>query len=383
VDGQITVPFREPVWPAMGWHLAVTSERFVFDEIFTEVHTTVVKSADRIEIADLRAKRGTGRLHGAGAWRLTAPADGGLQVELDRITLQQSLAQDAAGSPYAAEGTMSGTVSWHMGHEGDRLTVDARVQRLHLRHTAATLVEVREGRLHGRLGRERDGTWWGDALAFESDNLTVTLHQGHVRRSPAEPARFEVHTTVRADGPWLTPLLATAGVGGLLINGRSEVTLEAKGNLIHPFETLEGKGSVHVAAGSFHHQPFSSGNVTYELTPGRFHLPQGVVRFEAGTATLHGSFGVPQPFSGSDDQLSVRLHQVPVRLMQQGSATQPTSILLNGRVTAQSTGSGQVRLGVDLQVPKTTRQIQQGGEVPIGVELPAFHLTSDVLTAPP
>ena len=306
VDGQITVPFREPVWPAMGWHLAVTSERFVFDEIFTEVHTTVVKSADRLEIADLRAKRGTGRLHGAGAWRLAAPADGGLQVELDRITLQQSLAQDAAGRPYAVEGTMSGTVAWHMGHEGERLTVDARVQRLHLRHAAATLVEVLEGRLHGRLGRERDGTWWGDALAFESDDLTVTLHQGHVRLSPAEPARFEVHTTVRADGPWLTPLLATAGVGGLMISGRSEVTLEAEGNLDHPFETLEGKGSVHVAAGSFHHQPFSGGNVTYELTPGRFHIPQGVVRFEAGTATLHGSFGVPQPFSGSDDQLSVR-----------------------------------------------------------------------------
>ena len=140
---------------------------------------------------------------------------------------------------------------------------------------------------------------------------------------------------------------------------------------------------MHVAAGSFHHQPFSGGNVTYELTPGRLHIPQGVVRFEAGTATLHGSFGVPQPFSGSDDQLSVRLHQVPVRFMQQGSATLSTSILLNGRVTAQSIGSGQVRLGVDLQVPKTTRQVQQGGEALIGVELPAFHLTSDVLTAPP
>ena len=276
VDGQITLPFREPVWPAMGWHLAVTSERFVFDEIFTEVHTTVVKSADRLEIADLRAKRGTGRLHGAGAWRLAAPADGGLQVELDRITFQQSLAQDAAGRPYAVEGTMSGTVAWHMGHEGERLTVDARVQRLHLRHAAATLVEVLESRLHGGLGRERDGTWWGDALAFESDDLTVTLHKGHVRLSPAEPARFEVHTTVRADGPWLTPLLATAGVGGLMISGRSEVTLAAVGNLNHPFETMEGQGSVHVAAGSFHHQAFSGGNVTYELTPGRLHIPQGV-----------------------------------------------------------------------------------------------------------
>ena len=317
VDGQITVPFREPVWQAMGWRLAVTSERFVFDEIFTEVHTTVVKSADRLEIADLRARHGTGRLHGAGAWRLAEPAEGGLQVELDRITLQQSLTQDAAGGPFALESTVSGTVAWQMGHEGEHLTVDARVQRLHLRHAAATLAEVPQGRLHGRLGRDRDGTWWGDALAFQSDDLTVTLHQGRVRLSPAETARFEVHTTVRADGPWLTPLLATAGVGGLMISGRSEVTFAAEGNLDRPFETLEGKGSVHVAAGSFHHQSFSGGNVTYELTPGRLHIPQGVVRFETGTAAVHGSFGVPQPFSSRDDQLSVHLHQVPVRLMQQ------------------------------------------------------------------
>ena len=92
-------------------------------------------------------------------------------------------------------------VAWRMGHEGEHLTVDARVHRLHLRHAAATLAEVPEGRLHGRLGRDRDGTWWGDALAFQSDDLTVTLHQGRVRLSPAETARFEVHTTVRAERP--------------------------------------------------------------------------------------------------------------------------------------------------------------------------------------
>jgi AsmA-like C-terminal region len=383
VVGQITVPFREPVWPAMSWHLAVTSERFVFDEIFTEVHTTLVKSADRLEIADLRAKRGTGRLHGAGAWRLAAPTDGGLQVEMNRITLQQSLAQDAAGRPSAVEGTVSGTVAWHMGHEGERLTVDARVQRLHLRHATAALTEVLEGRLHGRLGRERDGTWWGDALAFQSDDLTVTLPQGHVRLSPAEVAHFEVHTTVRAEGAWLTPLLASAGLGGLVLSGQNEVALQVAGSPKHPFETMKGKGSVQFAAGAFHHQPFSSGHVTYELTPGRLHLPQGVLKFETGTAAVHGSFGVPQPFSGSGDQLSVRLHQVPVGFMQQGAATLSTVTLLNGRVIAQSIGSSQVRLGVDLQVPKTTRQPLQGGEALMRVELPAFHLTSDVLTAPP
>ena len=383
VDGQISVPFREPVWPAMGWRLAVTSERFVFDDTFTEVHTTVVKSADRLEIADLRARRGTGRLHGTGAWRLAEPAGGGLHVELDRIALRQSLTKDAAAEPSVVEGMVSGAVAWQMGHESERLTVDVRMHRLHLRHAAATLVEVPEGRLHGRLGRERDRTWWGDPLAFQSDDLTVTLHQGRVRLSGPEAARFEVHTTVQAEGSWLTPLFATAGVRGLALQGRSEVTLAAEGNPDHPFETLAGKGSVQVAAGSFHNLPFSGGNVTYELTPKRLHIPQGVLRFETGTAAVHGSFGVPQPFSGSDDQLSVHLHQVPVHFMHQGSATLSTITLLSGQVTARGMGSGQVHLGIDLQVPKTTRQAQQGGEALIGVELPAFHVTSDVLTAPP
>jgi hypothetical protein len=159
----------------------VTSERFVFDDTFTEVHTTVVKSVDRLEIADLRARRGTGRLHGAGAWRLAEPVDGGLHVVMDHISLQQSLAHGAVGGPYLIEGRVSGAIGWRMSVEGEHLTVDARVHGLHLHHAAATLVQLREGRLHRRLGRERGGTWWGDALAFLSDDVTVTLHQGHVR----------------------------------------------------------------------------------------------------------------------------------------------------------------------------------------------------------
>src|SRR6266850_581228 len=197
VDGQITIPFQEPIWPAMGWRLAVTSERFVFDDTFTEVHATVVKSADRLEIADLRARRGTGRLHGTGAWRLAEPAGGGLHVELDRIALRQSLTKDAAAEPSVVEGMVSGAVAWQMERERERLTVDVRMHRLHLRHAAATLVEVLEGRMHGRLGRERDRTWWADPLAFQSDDLTVTLHQGRVRLSGPEAARFKVYTTVQ------------------------------------------------------------------------------------------------------------------------------------------------------------------------------------------
>jgi hypothetical protein len=99
---------------------------------------------------------------------------------------------------------------------------------------------------------------------------------------------------------------------------------------------------VHVAAGSFHNQAFSSADVTYEVTPGRLHIPQGVLRFETGTAAVHGSFGVPRPFSDSDDQIAVRLHQVPMGFIPQGSATLYTIIVLNGQVTARGIGSDQV-----------------------------------------
>jgi hypothetical protein len=385
VDGQITVPFREPVWPAMGWRLSTTSERFVFDDTLTatEVHTTVLKSGDRLEIADLRASHGTGEIHGTGGWRLTEPVDGGLQVELDRISLRQSLAWDAAGGPYLVEGTVSGAADWRTGHDGEHITVDARVHPLRLRHTAATIFEMPEGHMRGRLGRDDDGSWWGDALAFQSDDLTVTLHQGRVRLSPAEAARFEGRATMRAEGPWLTPLLATAGVGGLVLSGQNEVTLQAAGRPDHPFETMEGTGRVHAAGGSFYDQAFSGVDVTYEVSPGRLHISQGVVTFEAGTAAVHGSLGILHPFGQRDDEISIRLHQVPVRFAGQEPAALSTTMGLNGEVTARGMDSGGVRLGLDLQVPKTARPMGQDGQVLAGVELPALHITSDVLTAPP
>jgi AsmA-like C-terminal region/Domain of Unknown Function (DUF748) len=383
VDGQIIVPFRDPVWHAMGWRLAVTSDRFVFDDTFTEVHTTVVKSGDQLEITDLHARRGTGRIHGAGAWRLAKPMNGGLQVQLDHLPFRQSLSRGETGGPYLVEGMVSGAFAWRMSSDGEHLTVDGRVHRLRLRDAAATMVQVPEGRVQGRLGRDRSGAWWGDALAFLSDDLTVTLHQGQVRLSPAEAARFEGNVTLRAEGSWLMPLLATAGIGGLVLSGRHEVTLQAAGSPANPFETMEGKGSAQAAGGSFHNQAFSSVDVTYELTPGRLHITEGIVKFEAGALTVRGSLGFLRPFSESGDELSLRLHQVPVRFTDQGSATLSTITVLNGEITARGTGSGQVRLGLDLQIPKTTRQMEQGGQGLTGVELPALHVTSEVLTAPP
>jgi hypothetical protein len=314
VDGRITVPLRDAVWQAMGWRLAVTADRFVFDDTYTEVHTTVVKSGDRLEVADLRARRGTGRIHGAGAWRLAKPVDGGLQAELDRISLRQSLAPGGTEDLSLVAGTVSGAIAWRISAGGGHLTVDARVHPLSLHHAAATIVQVPEGRVHGRLGRDRDGTWWADSLTFLSDELTVALHRGRVRRSPPEAARFEVDATVGAEGAWLTPLLATVGVGGLVLSGRSEVTLQASGGPDNPFETMQGKGSVHAARGSFHDQAFSGGDVTYELRPGRLHIPQGIVTFEAGTAVVRGSLGFLRPFNARDDEISLHLHQMPLRL---------------------------------------------------------------------
>jgi hypothetical protein len=245
----------------MGWRLAVTSDRFGFDDTFTEVHTTVVKSVDQIEITDLHARRGTGWIHGSGTWRLAERVHGDLHVQMDHIALQQSLVHGAVEGHYLVEGIVSGTIAWHTDADGAHCTIDGRVHPLHLRHAAATGVQVPEGRVQGRFGRARDGTWWGHQLTFLSDDLTVMVHQGQVRLSPAEAPWFEVRTTLGVAGPWLTPWLATAGIGELGLSGRSEVTLQAAGRPDNPFETMKGQGTVHAGGGSFHDQAFSSVDV--------------------------------------------------------------------------------------------------------------------------
>jgi hypothetical protein len=383
VDGQITVPFRNAVWQAMGWRLAVNSERVVLDDTFTELYSTVVKSDDQIEIADLRVRRGPGHIRGAGAWRLAEPMDGGFQVVVDHIPLRQSIAQSTAGGPYFLDGMVSGAVAWHMGRDGHQLTVDARVHPLRLRHAATTVAMIPQGRVHGRLGRHRDGTWWGDALALMNDDLTITLHQGEVRLSPPEAERFEVHATLEAEGAWLTSLLATAGIEGLVLGGHSQVTLQATGSPAHPLETMEGRGSGQTAEGSFYNRTFRRMEVTYELTPGRMHLPQGVVSFDTGTLVVHGSLGFLRPFSDSDDELALHLHQVPVPFTAPEPTTMAPITLLDGEVTARGTSSGHVRLGINLHAPKTTFQVARAGQGLTQMELPAFQVTSEVLTGPP
>ena len=68
--------------------------------------------------------------------------------------------------------------------------------------TRRRVCRCRRARVQGRFGHDRDGTWWGHELAFLSDDLTVIVHQGQMRLSPAEAPWFEVRTTLglRAHG---------------------------------------------------------------------------------------------------------------------------------------------------------------------------------------
>jgi hypothetical protein len=147
------------------------------------VHTTVVKSADQLEIADLRARRGTGRIHGAGSWRLAEPVSGDLRVEVNRISLRRAFAHGAAGGPYLVEGMVSGNITWRMSSDSEHLAVDGHVHALHLGHAAATVFQVLDGRVQGKLGRDRDGTWRGDSVSFLSEGLEAELRNVRAHRT--------------------------------------------------------------------------------------------------------------------------------------------------------------------------------------------------------
>ena len=147
-----------------------------------------------------------------------------------------------------------------------------------------------------------------------------------------------------------------------MLSGRSELSLQATGSPAHPFETLEGTGSVRAAEGSFYNQAFHSMDVTYQLTPGRLHISEGIMRFEAGVLVVHGRLGFVRLFSDSDDKISLRLHQMPVPFTDQGPTALSTITLLDGEVTARGTGSGQVRVDIDLDLPQATHQVRQGGQ---------------------
>ena len=84
VSGPYSIRLQGNVWVGMQWDLAVTSDRFVFaDMSFTDLGTRVVKAIGRLDIADVKAKRGQGHVEGAGAWHFVhrgQPAEGNLRL---------------------------------------------------------------------------------------------------------------------------------------------------------------------------------------------------------------------------------------------------------------------------------------------------------------
>jgi hypothetical protein len=84
VSGPYSIRLQGNVWVGMQWDLTVTSDRFVFaDMSFTDLETRVVKAIGQREIADVKAKRGQGRLEGAGVWHFVhggQPAEGDLHL---------------------------------------------------------------------------------------------------------------------------------------------------------------------------------------------------------------------------------------------------------------------------------------------------------------
>jgi hypothetical protein len=186
VQGELSIPFRESLWHTMGWRLSVSSGRFLFDDMLTEVHTIVVKSGDHLEITDLRARRGSGSIHGAGAWRMAEPVAGGLQVEADHLPLRQAVGQNSSGGPHVLEGVLSGTVAWGTHAQGEELTLDARVHAVSFSRSATKIVQLPEGRVRGRVAHEGGDRWRGGTLVFLSDGLTAELREVSVRRSPTD-----------------------------------------------------------------------------------------------------------------------------------------------------------------------------------------------------
>ena len=132
VSGPYSIRLQGNVWVGMQWDLAVTSNRFVFDEMtFTDLSTRVVKAIGRLDTADIKAKRGQGHLEGASSWRFMGkgqPAKGGLQVHTHQIPVQRTLVQDTPDGPSVIEGIMDGQTTIQTGRTGWQLTVEQQLQ---------------------------------------------------------------------------------------------------------------------------------------------------------------------------------------------------------------------------------------------------------------
>ena len=394
VSGPYSIRLQGNVWVGMQWDLAVTSDRFVFaDMSFTDLGTRVVKAIGRLDIADVKAKRGQGHVEGAGAWHFVhrgQPAEGNLRLHAHQIPMQQVLGQDTPDGPYIIEGTVDGPTTVQTGRTGWQLTADEQLHMLRLRRGSTTLAELPTARLRGLFGREDHGPLWARELELLGDELKIAVRHGRLPIQISDQSAFEVDAAVEAQAPWVRAVLALLQVNGVEVGGQTQAVVRVQGKMQEPFQTMQGGGSVQMAQVGFLHQTFTAVDVAYELAAGRLQITKGMLGYEDGRLDVQGSLGLPPRLGTPGDQGVVTLQQIPLEHTQQvldfrsqGAATLHLRTTCNGEAKLQVTPSGQLHGGVQVQVDKTTRQVRQGDRVLEAVEVPSVLLTTQISSTRP
>jgi hypothetical protein len=394
VSGPYSIRLQGNVWVGMQWDLAVTGNRFVFADMpFTDVETRVVKAIGRLEIADVKAKRGQGHLEAAGAWHFVhrgQPAEGDMRLHVHHIPMQQVLRQDTPDGRYILEGTVDGPTTVQTGRNGWQLTAEVQLHMLRLRRDSTTLAELPAARLRGRFGRERHDWLWARELALLGDDLKITVRHGRLPVQLYDQAAFEVEASVEAQAPWVKAVLALLQVNGVEVGGRTQAVVRVQGTMPNPIQTVHGGGSVQMAQVGVLRQTFTAVDVVYELAAGRLQITKGMLGYEDGRFEVQGSLGLPPRLGTPGDHGVVTWHQIPLEHTQQvldfrsqGAATLHLRTACHGEAQLQVTPSGQLHAGIQVQVDKTTRQVRQGDRVLEAVDVPSVLLTTRLSSTRP
>jgi hypothetical protein len=229
VSGPYSIRLQGNAWVGMQWDLAVTSNRFIFADMpFTDLSTRVVKAIGRLNIADVKAKRGHGHLAGAGAWRFVGkgqPAEGDLRLQFHQLPVQRTLGRDTSGGSYVIEGTVDGPTAVQTGRTGWQLTGDQQLHRLRLRRGSTTLAELSVARLRGLFGREHHGPLWAREMEFLGDDLKLTVRHGRLPVQVTDQSAFELDAAVEAQAPWMKSVLALLQVNGVEVAGQTQAVV--------------------------------------------------------------------------------------------------------------------------------------------------------------
>jgi hypothetical protein len=251
VSGPYSLRLQGNVWVGMQWDLTVTSERFVFADMpFTDLWTRVVKVIGGLDIADVKAKRGNGRVEGAGAWRFPGKgqaAEGHLRLHTHQLPVQRILVRDTPGGPYRIEATVDGPTTIQTGRAGWQLTGDQQLHHLRVRQGATTLAELPAVHVGGLFGREHDGPLWARQLELVGDGLQLSLRRGRLPVQSTDQSGFEVDATVAAQAAWVMSILALLQVKDVEVAGQTQAVVRVQGKMRDTFRTLQGGGSVQVA----------------------------------------------------------------------------------------------------------------------------------------